>query len=221
MILGNTNPIIFGKRLEFLMKLDDIDITKRGASGILSKRLYERGIIAYNDQTGDDKARANQRDNTRKTIEEHRKMDSAEKLSGEWIFRYCKYFDCSADFLFGKIELPTHENSDIAQLTGLSLTAIDTLKMFNKFTIGQLYCNGGIYGKIFSEKHKPIYALSKILEVPALVSLITNYMALRDETLGFTGDDRANALLLRLAIELNKIKNEYQNELKKEEPTFD
>lgn len=122
---GFLNPdISFGKRLEFLMEEDGI-VIKRGASAELSKRLYKRGILKYNNIDYD--AQNKERDNVRNRIDEHRKTDSAENISGHWLKIYCDYFHCSADYLFGYIELPTHEKTNIKNHTGLSKNAIDKL----------------------------------------------------------------------------------------------
>lgn len=44
----------------------------------------------------------------------------------------CKFFECSADYLLGLIDLPTHEKTDFNKLTGLFDNCIDTLKECNK-----------------------------------------------------------------------------------------
>lgn len=41
---------------------------------------------------------------------------------------YCNYFECSADYLLGYIDMPTHDNTDIYSVTGLSENAINTIK---------------------------------------------------------------------------------------------
>lgn len=128
MNFGFSNPITFGERLKYLMEKDGIDTSEKGAEAILSTKLYKNGIIEYNDRAGDEIAKAKQRDNTRNVISKHLKLDSAENLSGIWILRYCKYFKCSADYLLRGIDLPTHIETNINKETGLSDTAIETIK---------------------------------------------------------------------------------------------
>lgn len=45
-----------------------------------------------------------------------------------YLSAYCKFFNCSADYLLGSIDLPTHKGTDINTETGLSNDAIETLK---------------------------------------------------------------------------------------------
>lgn len=44
----------------------------------------------------------------------------------------CRFFNCSADYLLGFIDLPTHEKTDFNKLTGLWDNCIDTLTECNK-----------------------------------------------------------------------------------------
>lgn len=125
MKIGLKNPdLTFGQRLEALMQEDGIAISKT-ASLALSKRLYEKGILKYNNSDYD--AQAKERDNARRQIDKHRGIDSATRISGYWLKNYCDYFQCSADYLFGYISLPTHEKSNMQNQTGLSKESIDKL----------------------------------------------------------------------------------------------
>lgn len=56
------------------------------------------------------------------------------EMSGKYILAYCKFFHCSADYLLGLIEMPTHAETDIHAETGLSTEAIDRLIEWNKKT---------------------------------------------------------------------------------------
>ena len=47
---------------------------------------------------------------------------------------YCKFFHCSADYLLGLIEMPTHAETDIHAETGLSTEAIEQLIKWNEKT---------------------------------------------------------------------------------------
>lgn len=131
---GFENPILtFGKRLEYLMINDGINITEKGANIELSKRLYSKEVLHYSSDDYDTQNK--NRDSARKRIEEHRKADSASNVSGFWLKVYCDYFHCSADYLFGYIEMPTHAETDIHAKTGLSAEAIERLMEWNEKAI--------------------------------------------------------------------------------------
>ena len=135
MNLGNRNPIngTFGERLMLLMENDEngpIDTSKRGAAIELSRRMYNKKILEYSSDDYD--IQGKNRDNARKLIFEHMKLDSAENISGKWLKAYCDYFKCSADYLLGYIPLPTQKETDIQKETGLSKSAIKILIEWNK-----------------------------------------------------------------------------------------
>lgn len=126
---GLLNPYNFGNRLTYLIGASGIDTNKRGFTTIFSRQLFEEGIVEYNNAHNDETEMAKQRDNVRKRIDAHLKLSSADNVSGLWLHRYCKHFACSSDFLFGLINHPTHELTDITEKTGLSESAIGELKM--------------------------------------------------------------------------------------------
>lgn len=61
-------------------------------------------------------------------VKKHLNSESTTHLQGEYILAYCKFFDCSADYLFGKIEYSTHAKQICHNLTGLSEDAIEALE---------------------------------------------------------------------------------------------
>ena len=73
--------------------------------------------------------------NRAKTIKNHlvlgelSTMSSSNSISAIYLADYCNYFNCSADYFFGYIDYPTQEESDIGNVTGLSKSSIDTLKL--------------------------------------------------------------------------------------------
>ena len=127
----------FGERLGYLMQHDteehggSIDPENRGASKELTKRLYKFKILEYNDSSENSKSQ--QINITGRTVLKHLSSESTPETI--WIKRYCEYFKCSADYLFGYIPLPTHENTDIESYTGLSNDSIECLHMI--YTVPQ------------------------------------------------------------------------------------
>lgn len=121
---GLLHPYKFSNRLLYLINESGLNINKRGFTTILSTELFKKGIIEYTNQTNDETEKAKQRDSVRKRIDEHLKLDSADNVSGIWLHRYCNYFKCSSDFLFGLIDLPEHTHTDIQRETNLSEEAI-------------------------------------------------------------------------------------------------
>lgn len=120
------NPL-FGKRLEYLMQCNDLDTTKKGASAKLAKKMIEKRCLNFL-VNEDPKGKL---DSARGRIEVHRSTGSAENVEGKWLKAYCDYFGCSADYLFGYIDLPTKEKTDINRLTGLSGKAVDALQILH------------------------------------------------------------------------------------------
>lgn len=93
------------------------------------------------------------------------------ETSGRYILAYCKFFHCSADYLLGLIEMPTHAKTDIHAETGLSTEAIDLLIDWNeKIELP----NSGFY-------HNSILFISDLLEccgiqASALAQDVSNYL---------------------------------------------
>lgn len=123
----------FGKRLEFLMKEKGIDITKKGADTKLAKDMLKTGCLSFYVNVP-----SNAQGNARVRIGVHRKTSSAENIEGRWLKAYCDYFKCSADYLFGYISSPTHEETDIKKETGLSEKAIKQLHGFTTYRQGKV-----------------------------------------------------------------------------------
>lgn len=71
-------------------------------------------------------------ESARSRIDIHRSTDSAESIEGKWLKAYCDYFKCSADYLFGYIDMPTYQETDIEKETGLSKDAINSLQSLKK-----------------------------------------------------------------------------------------
>lgn len=120
------NPL-FGKRLEILMQNTGLNVNKKGASAQLARNMIEKNCLDFL-VNEDPKGR---QDSARSRIEVHRSTDSAENVEGKWLKAYCDFFGCSSDYLFGYIDLPTKEKTDINRLTGLSSKAVDALQILH------------------------------------------------------------------------------------------
>ena len=124
---------VFGQRLEHLMASAGYDITKRGTDRKLSKAMHAAGCLPVNEKGSMDAADAvglleKSIDNNRKVIGNHR--NAAAPPSTEWVMAYCRFFRCSADYLLGYIDSPTHESVEIERETGLCESSVAVLRSF-------------------------------------------------------------------------------------------
>ena len=104
------------ERLKALCKNKGIE-----ASGTeIARLMKDRGIDVIDDVN-----------NAARTINLHLSGKPVETLSGVWLIRYCKFFSCSADYLLGFIDTPTHKIASVCKNTGLSADAAETLIFFN------------------------------------------------------------------------------------------
>jgi len=109
----------FGDRLEYLMKTKGY--TGRGKSTRLAEAFIDEGYIIVEENN-----RKRKIQDTKRSIDIHLNYDRC-VLQGIWMDRYCRFFECSADFLMGYIDRPTHEISSVFESTGLDDNAIETL----------------------------------------------------------------------------------------------
>ena len=70
----------------------------------------------------------------RRRVDEHLDVENAYDLSGNYMYAYSILFNCSLDFLYGKIddECPNLEVLDISKKTGLSVTVAQKLYELSK-----------------------------------------------------------------------------------------
>ena len=102
----------FGQRLEYLMQASGIEITKKGANAELARNMLSKGCLPFYVNSDFKKSC----ESARSRIENHRKTDFATSIEGKWLKAYCDYFKCSADYLFGYIDYPSHIETDIASV---------------------------------------------------------------------------------------------------------
>ena len=116
---------LFKNRLWKLMESRDINTAKR-----LAKALYDgRYVVIKQKESFDDPSTVYNRaiDGVEKKIQKHLNSDNTDKLQGEYIKAYCDFFGCSADYLFGYINLPTKKQTDLQEVTGFSEKSVQRI----------------------------------------------------------------------------------------------
>ena len=115
----------FGQKLLELMKEKECDTPKA-----LAKKLLAAKLVTVNTR-GEDiyKNKDNAVGSIEKKIRTHLHAKDAKCLQGEFVNAYCKFFSCSADYLFGYTEIrtPDIEVRKICEITGLSEVVINRL----------------------------------------------------------------------------------------------
>lgn len=102
----------FAERLEFLCTQKGITYKDRkNLPRALAVAMVDSGIMPCID-------RGYEIENTRQKIRGDLEKDSARTV--DHLDLYCRYFGCSADFLMGYIDTPTHEEKALEDLTALS-----------------------------------------------------------------------------------------------------
>ena len=142
----------FGQRLEYLMQASGIEITKKGANAELARNMLSKGCLPFYVNSDFKKSC----ESARSRIENHRKTDFATSIEGKWLKAYCDYFKCSADYLFGYIDYPSHIETDIASVTGLNSTAIKILEKWHHI--------GSLKGQDYSWARNCTRAINDLLE---------------------------------------------------------
>ena len=124
MKIGFQNPnFIFGERLRYLFSNAGYDVSKKGWRIQVAKAFFALGIVKYQSEN----LKGKENNNLARQIHSHCSMKDGKVPETVWICRYCQFFCCSADYLLGIIDRPTHEHEDIGSVTGLSDCAIDEI----------------------------------------------------------------------------------------------
>ena len=146
--------LTIGQRIKYLM--DQKQIKNAPA---LAEAMTEAGIIKYAGFNRDEAEITLQEhyQYIAKSINNHLRQTDVNKLSIEWIKRYCDFFHCSADYLLGYDSMPSPAISSVHDQTGLSEKAIKILQ--------DIYSRNRATGR--SE------ALSHIIEDPDFQYLLT------------------------------------------------
>lgn len=137
MEIVHKNTVPFSDRLSRLLDNHyDTEgfVLTRGWSQRVARDMIENGLIAYKKNTDDTEgAKKKCIENTANTIREtHMFYYSASNMSGKWIDIYCRFFGCSAAYLFGEIDSFTPEYKAIQDTTGLSDRAAEQLLYLSK-----------------------------------------------------------------------------------------
>ncbi len=125
-IRNDENLSMFGQKLLGLMVEHNCDTPKA-----LAKKLLEAKLVSVNTRGKDVfKNRDNAVGSIEKKIRTHLHADDATCLQGEFVNAYCKFFGCSADFLFGYTDIRTSDVNirETCEITGLSEEAVNCLK---------------------------------------------------------------------------------------------
>ena len=108
----------FGERLTALREYNEIKSVQKLAESIFyTMETYQK--------TNDEEVNTATIEIIRKRIASHLKANCNPKMI--YIKEYCDYFNCSADYLLGYINYPTHKQTDIGKETGLSPRSIKQL----------------------------------------------------------------------------------------------
>lgn len=113
----------FVNRLAFLCSQKGVEYKEiENLPRILATRLVDAGIVSLLDGVDE---RDKVIENTRQKIARDIKKGAPIKV--EFLDWYCRYFNCSADYLMGYIDTPTHEEKEIQELTCLNDGTVRTL----------------------------------------------------------------------------------------------
>lgn len=104
-------------RLLYLCSRKGINAPSKNISRKLARAFMAAGLIHDDGDV----------ENKRKMIASDLQRDPGEHLPGDHIDLYCRFFGCSADFLMGYIDTPTHEEKALEDLTALSDTSCRAL----------------------------------------------------------------------------------------------
>lgn len=234
---NHDNMSLFKNRLWKLMDKKGID----SAPG-LAAALHDKCLIKVNSREKEDKKRSDTEKKRleikaiEKKIQRHLNSDSCERLQGEFVIAYCKFFGCSADYLFGKIECSTHEKQICHNLTGLSEDAIDILEAEKNsyFPYALTAINFLLEKDEFIEDKRELfhliiqYTLSseniKSYAECGVPSMENNSIALCDEYGSVVAnapiDKMTNVFLLSINELLSKLKNNISKTLERKKPTI-
>lgn len=108
----NINTDSFTDRIRFLCFQKGIVFKElKNLPRVLATELVDSGIVPFADREAEIS-------NVRHKIMDDLKKDSPRTT--EHLDWYCRFFNCSADYLMGYIDTPSHEEKSMKELTGLA-----------------------------------------------------------------------------------------------------
>ena len=119
--MNHDDEKIFCNRLWKLM-----DERKLSTARELAQALYAEGIVPVDSASEDETSIIG---SMTRRIQEHLNLEDTDKLQGRYVKAYCKFFECSADYLFGLSSIKS-ENPDVirfCEATGLSEKSVRRL----------------------------------------------------------------------------------------------
>jgi hypothetical protein len=165
MALKNDELSSFGNRLMELMQSKECDTPKA-----LAMRLLDEKLVTVNTRGKDIyKNKDNAVGSVEKKVRAHLHAKDGSALQGEFVIAYCKFFGCSADFLFGFTDIKT---SDMDIRTICSKTG------FSEATISRI-----IENQLMEEKSHYNEGWSQMLESSLYYGIIDNWLMAGEQAL--------------------------------------
>lgn len=118
----------FGSKLFSMMVDHNMDTPRK-----LATALYDAGLVTVKTNTENLNDHFQNRSNAigsiEKKIRKHLYADSPSCLQGEFVLAYCKFFDCSADYLFSNTSIKSGNSTirDFCEATGLNENIVQKL----------------------------------------------------------------------------------------------
>ena len=222
----------FAERLEFLCTQKGIAYKDRkNLPRALAVAMVDSGIVSCVADRG------YEIENTRQKIRGDLEKDSARTV--DHLDLYCRYFGCSADFLMGYIDTPTHEEKVLKDLTALSDTscrallekegviirALDLLLPDIQKAFAYIGGNNGHEGEIELSKYSFFSDIGSYLTTRKTTAVSSGFENIEANGSILFGDDTENIagidprqihalFMLQIQEELQRIRDDIQNKNK-------
>ena len=222
----------FAERLEFLCAQKGIAYKDRkNLPRALAVAMVDSGIVPCVTDRG------YEIENTRQKIRGDLEKDSARTV--DHLDLYCRFFGCSADFLMGYIDTPTHEEKVLKDLTALSDTscrallekegviirALDLLLPDIQKAFAYIGGNNGHEGEIELSKYSFFSDIGSYLLTRRAMGISSGFEDIEASGSIFFGDESGNLaaldprkisaiFMLGIQEELQRIRDDIQNKNK-------
>lgn len=99
------------------------NFTRTAAKDMIDKGIFE--VPANFDKSRSDaQNRGYKISSIVRSLNDHLAYDSCSRISGEWILKYCRFFGCTPDFLYGFTDDPARIRQAVCDLTGLQMDSV-------------------------------------------------------------------------------------------------